>query len=139
MLAKHQPGTKQMVEELAAMKAEFLAMQWELDKAISTKEDIPSDAAAFITAVTKVDHPLFWDADPVLWFYHSVSAFRSTGTVSSGVKSNHIVGKLPIVLSLSCSSLLPVINFKDKNAYESIIAHLYKNYSKSKWRWVISF
>jgi hypothetical protein len=90
-----------------------------------TKEDIPSDAPAFITAVTKVDHPLFRDADPVLWFYH-------TGTVSSGVNFNHIVDKLFIVLSLSCSSLLLVINFEDKDAYEGIKAHLCKNYGKSK-------
>jgi hypothetical protein len=27
MLPKHQPDTKQMVEELATMRAEFLAMQ----------------------------------------------------------------------------------------------------------------
>jgi hypothetical protein len=97
-----------------------------------TKEDIPSDAAAFIAAITKVDLPLFWDADPFIWFYQCVSAFLCSGTVSSGIKFNHIVGKLPKVLFLSCSSLLLIINFEDKDAYESIKAHLCKNYDKSK-------
>jgi hypothetical protein len=116
------------------MKAELRETQRELDKANASKEDIPADAAAFIAAVTKVDLPSFWDADPVLWFRQCESAFRHAGTVSSGVKFDHIVGKLPNAVSLSCRSLLLNINFEDKDAYERIKAHLCKNYGKTKWQ-----
>ncbi len=118
--------------ELAAMKAELRQTQRKLDKANAAKEDIPADAAAFIAAVTKVDLPSFWDADPVLWFRQCESAFRHAGTVSSGVKFDHIVGKLPNAVSLSCRSLLLSINFENKDAYKRIKAHLCKNYGKSK-------
>jgi len=81
-----------------------------------------------------VDLPAFWDADPVLWFRQCESAFRRAGTVSSGVKFDHVVGKLPNAVSLSCRSLLLSINFEDKDAYERLKEHLCKNYSKSKWQ-----
>jgi hypothetical protein len=81
-----------------------------------------------------VDLPAFWDADPVLWFRHCESDFRRAGTVSSGVKFDHVVGKLPNAVSLSCRSLLLFINFEDKDAYERLKEHLCKNYSKSKWQ-----
>jgi hypothetical protein len=54
--------------------------------------------------------------------------------VSSGVKFDHVVGKLPNAVSLSCRSLLLSINFEDKDAYERLKEHLCKNYSKSKWQ-----
>jgi len=73
-------------------------------------------------------------ADPVLWFRQCESAFRRSGTVSSGVKFDHIVGKLPNAVSLSCRSLLLSINFEDKDAYERLKAHLCKNFGKSKWQ-----
>ncbi len=81
-----------------------------------------------------MDLPAFWDADPVLWFRQCESAFRRAGTVSSGVKFDHVVGKLPNAVSLSCRSLLLSINFEDKDAYERLKDHLCKNYSKSKWQ-----
>jgi hypothetical protein len=62
--------SEELAAELAAMKEELRETQRELDKANAAKEDIPADAAAFIAAVTKVDLPSFWDADPVLWFRH---------------------------------------------------------------------
>jgi hypothetical protein len=71
---------------------------------------------------------------PVLWFRQCESAFRRAGTVSSGVKFDHVVGKLPNAVSLSCRSLLLSINFEDKDAYERLKEHLCKNYSKSKWQ-----
>jgi hypothetical protein len=114
MPLKHQPEAKQMVEELAAMKAELLAMQRELDKDNSTKEDITSDAAKFIAAVIKVDLPLFWDADPVLWLCQCEPVFCHTCTISSGVKIDLIVGKLPKALSLPSSSFLLIIRSRTR-------------------------
>ena len=129
-----QPDSEQLAEELAAMKEELLQTQRELDTANRTKEEMPDGAAAFLAAVSKVDLPSFWDADPVLWFRQCESAFRRSGTVSSGVKFDHIVGKLPNAVSLSCRSLLLSINFEDKDAYERLKSHLCKNYGKSKWQ-----
>ncbi len=54
--------------------------------------------------------------------------------MSSGVKFDHVVGKLANAISLSCRSLLLSINFEDKDAYERLKEHLCKNYSKSKWQ-----
>ena len=133
-MSKRDSDAEELAAELAAMRQELRDTQRELDKANAAKEDIPADAAAFIAAVTKVDLPSFWDADPVLWFRQCESAFRRAGTVSSGVKFDHIVGKLPNAVSLSCRSLLLSINFEDKDAYERIKAHLCKNYGKSKWQ-----
>ena len=104
------------------------------DAAAAAEAEIPEGAKAFIAAVSKVDLPAFWDADPVLWFRQCESAFRRAGTVSSGVKFDHVVGKLPNAVSLSCRSLLLSINFEDKDAYERLKKHLCKNYSKSKWQ-----
>ena len=104
------------------------------EAAAAAEESIPEGAKALIAAVSKVDLPAFWEADPVLWFRQCESAFRRAGTVSSGVKFDHVVGKLPNAVSLSCRSLLLSINFEDKDAYERLKDHLCKNYSKSKWQ-----
>jgi hypothetical protein len=104
------------------------------DAAAAADESIPEGARALIAAVSKVNLPAFWDADPVLWFRQCESAFRRTGTVSSGVKFDHVVGKLPNAVSFSCPSLLLSINFEDKDAYKRLKEHLCKNYSKSKWQ-----
>jgi hypothetical protein len=104
------------------------------EAAAAAEESIPEGAKALIAAVSKVDLPAFWEADPVLWFRQCESAFRRAGTVSSGVKFDHVVGKLPNAVSLSCRSLLLSINFEDKDAYERLKEHLCKNYSKSKWQ-----
>jgi len=104
------------------------------DAAAAAEADVPEGAKALIAAVSKVDLPAFWEADPVLWFSQCESAFRRAGTVSSGVKFDHVVGKLPNAVSLSCRSLLLSINFEDKDAYERLEDHLCRNYSKSKWQ-----
>jgi len=104
------------------------------DAAAAAEADVPEGAKALIAAVSKVDLPAFWEADPVLWFRQCESAFRRAGTVSSGVKFDHVVGKLPNAVSLSCRSLLLSINFEDKDAYERLKDHLCRNYSKSKWQ-----
>ncbi len=100
----------------------------------AAEAEIPEGAKALIAAVSKVDLPAFWDADPVLWFRQCESTFRRAGTVSSGVKFDHVVGKLPNAVSLSCRSHLLSINFEDKDAYQRLKEHLCKNYSKSKWQ-----
>ncbi len=100
----------------------------------AAEAEIPEGAKALIAAVSKVDLPAFWDADPVLWFRQCESAFRRAGTVSSGVKFDHVVGKLPNAVSLSCRSLLLSIHFEDKDTFERLKEHLCKNYSKSKWQ-----
>ena len=104
------------------------------DAAAAAEADVPEGAKALIAAVSKVDLPAFWEADPVLWFRQCESAFRRAGTVSSGVKFDHVVGKLPNTVSLSCRPLLLSINFEDKDAYERLKDHLCRNYSKSKWQ-----
>jgi hypothetical protein len=123
--------------QLARTEQALLEAEKEIDrqrKAAAADESIPEGAKALIAAVSKVDLPAFWDADPVLWFRQCESAFRRAGTVSSGVKFDHVVGKLPNAVSLSCRSLLLSINFEDKDAYERLKEHLCKNYSKSKWQ-----
>ena len=104
------------------------------DAAAAAEADVPEGAKALIAAVSKVDLPAFWEADPVLWFRQCESAFRRAGTVSSGVKFDHVVGQLTNTVSLSCRSLLLSINFEDKDAYERLKDHLCRNYSKSKWQ-----
>ena len=123
--------------QLARTEQALLEAEQEIDRqrrAAAAESDIPEGAKALIAAVSKVDLPAFWDADPVLWFRQCESAFRRAGTVSSGVKFDHVVGKLPNAVSLSCRSLLLSINFEDKDAYERLKEHLCKNYSKSKWQ-----
>jgi hypothetical protein len=123
--------------QLARTEQALLEAEKEIDRqrrAAAAEAEIPEGAKALIAKVSKVDLPAFWDADPVLWFRQCESAFRSAGTVSSGVKFDHVVGKLPNAVSLSCRSLLLSINFEDKDAYERLKEHLCKNYSKSKWQ-----
>ncbi len=127
--------------QLARTEQALLEAEKEIDRqrqaaadAAAAEADIPEGAKALIAAVSKVDLPAFWEADPVLWFRQCESAFRRAGTVSSGVKFDHVVGKLPNAVSLSCRSLLLSINFEDKDAYERLKDHLCKNYSKSKWQ-----
>jgi hypothetical protein len=123
--------------QLARTEQALLEAEREIDRqrrAAAVESEIPEGAKALIAAVSKVDLPAFWDADPVLWFRQCESAFRRAGTVSSGVKFDHVVGKLPNAVSLSCRSLLLSINFEDKDAYERLKDHLCKNYSKSKWQ-----
>jgi hypothetical protein len=91
-------------DELAAMKAELQETQRVLERA--NMQEKPDGVEAFIAAVSKVDIPSFWEADPVLWFHQCETAFRRANTTSSGVKFDHIVGKLPNAVSLSCRSLL---------------------------------
>jgi hypothetical protein len=80
------------------------------------------------------DPVLLGSRAPVLWFRKCESAFRHSNTTSSGVKFDHIVGKLPNTVSLSSRSLLLSINFEDKDAYERLKAHLCKNFGKTKWQ-----
>ncbi len=127
--------------QLARTEQALLEAEKEIDRqrqaaadAAAAEADVPEGAKALIAAVSKVDLPAFWEADPVLWFRQCESAFRRAGTVSSGVKFDHFVGKLPNAVSLSCRSLLLSINFEDKDAYERLQDHLCKNYSKSKWQ-----
>jgi hypothetical protein len=126
------PDAEELAAQLADMRAELLETQRELQRA--NMQEKPDGVEAFIAAVSKVDIPSFWEADPVLWFRQCESAFRRAGTTSSGVKFDHIVGKLPNAVSLSCRSLLLSINFEDKDAYERLKTHLCKNYGKSKWQ-----
>jgi len=122
------------MEELRAKLAEA---ELEIDRQIRQQRDQPPppyEVAQFVAAVSKVDLPSFWEADPVLWFRQCESAFRRAGTVSSGVKFDHVVGKLPNAVSLSCRSLLLDINFEDKDAYERLKAHLCRSYGKTKWQ-----
>jgi hypothetical protein len=124
----------ELAVQLAAMKADLEETQRELDRANREKEK-PEGIDAFINAVSKVNLPTFWEADPVLWFRQCESAFRRHGAnISSGVKFDHVVGKLPNSVSLSCRSLLLDINFEDTDAYERLKAHLCKNFGKSKWQ-----
>jgi hypothetical protein len=126
--------------QLARTEQALLEAEKEIDRQrqaaadAAAEADVPEGAKALIAAVSKVDLPAFWEADPVLWFRQCESAFRRAGTVSSGVKFDHVVGKLPNAVSLSCRSLLLSINFEDKDAYERLKDHLCRNYSKSKWQ-----
>ena len=127
--------------QLARTEQALLEAEKEIDRqrqaaadAAAAEANIPEGAKALIAAVSKVDLPAFWEADPVLWFRQCRSAFRRAGTVSSGVKFDHVVGKLPNAVSISCRSLLLSINFEDKDAYERLKDHLCRNYSKSKWQ-----
>jgi hypothetical protein len=103
-------------------------------KEAAAAAETPEDARALIAAISKVDLPAFWEADPVLWFRQCESAFRRSGQVSQGVKFDHVVGKLPNAVSLSCRSLLLSINFEDKDCYDRLKDHLCKNFGKSKWQ-----
>ena len=134
MPPKIRDETSDLAEQLAAVKAELERTQHELDRAHNAKEERPEGLDTFIAAVSKVEIPSFWEADPVLWFRQCESAFRRSNTTASGVKFDHIVGKLPNAVSLSCRSLLLSINFEDKDAYERLKAHLCKNFGKSKWQ-----
>jgi hypothetical protein len=134
-MPKEKPSADELAEQLAAMMAELERRQRDLDRAHQhDREERPEGMDAFIAAVSKVDIPSFWEADPVLWFRQCELAFRRANTTSSGVKFDHIVGKLPNAVSLSCRSLLLSINFEDKDAYERLKAHLCKNFGKSKWQ-----
>ncbi len=100
--------------QLARTEQALLEAEREIDRqrkaaaeaADAAEENIPEGAKALIAAVSKVDLPAFWDADPVLWFHQCESAFRRAGTVSSGVKFDHVVGKLPF-LSPAAPSCCP--------------------------------
>jgi hypothetical protein len=61
--------------QLARTEQALLEAEKEIDRqrqaaadAAAAEKEIPEGAKAFIAAVSKVDLPAFWDADPVLWF-----------------------------------------------------------------------
>ncbi len=123
--------------QLARTEQALLEAEKEIDRqrrAAAAEAEVPEGAKALIAAVSKVDLPAFWDADLVLWFRQRESAFRRVGTVSAGVKFDHVVGKLPNAASLSCRSLLLSIDFEDKDCYDRLKNHLCKNFGKSKWQ-----
>jgi len=127
--------SKESLEELSELRARLAEAEHELERATRrSNEEPPEGVKEFIAAVSKVDLPAFWEADPVLWFRQCESAFRRSGTVSSGVKFDHVVCKLPNAVSLSCRSLLLAINPEDKDGYERLKAHLCKAYGKTKWQ-----
>jgi len=126
----------ELAAQLAAMKADLEETQRELDRANREKEK-PEGIDEFINAVSKVNLLTFWEADPVLWFRQCESAFRRHGAnISSGVKFDHVVGKLPNAVSLSCRSLLLDINFEDADAYERLKAHPARILENQNGRWV---
>jgi hypothetical protein len=128
---------KELKAQLARTEQAFLEAEKEIDRqrrAAAAEAEVPEGAKALIAAVSKVDLPAFWDVDPVLWFRQCESAFRRARTVSAGVKFDHVVGKLPNAVSLSCRSLLLSIDFEDKDCYDRLKNHLCKNFGKSKWQ-----
>jgi len=128
---------KELKAQLERTEQALLEAEREIDRqrrAAAADAEVPEGAKALIAAVSKVDLPAFWEADPVLWFRQCESAFRRAGTVSAGVKFDHVVGKLPNAVSLSCRSLLLSIDFEDKDCYDRLKNHLCKNFGKSKWQ-----
>jgi hypothetical protein len=67
------PDAEELASQLADMRAELLETQRELERA--NMQEKPDGVEAFIAAVSKVDIPSFWEADPVLWFRQCESAF----------------------------------------------------------------
>ena len=109
---------RELQAQLEETQRALIEAEKEIDrqrKAAATAAEPPEEARALIAAISKVDLPAFWEADPVLWFRQCESAFRRSGQVSQGVKFDHVVGKLPNAVSLSCRSLLLSINFEDKD------------------------
>jgi len=60
--------------QLARTEQALLEAEKEIDRQrraaaeAAADESIPEGVRAHIVAVSKVDLPAFWDADPVLWF-----------------------------------------------------------------------
>jgi hypothetical protein len=127
---------KELQAQLAEMQQALQDAEMTIDrqKQEAAAAETPDDAGALIAAISKVDLPAFWEADPVLWFRRCESAFCRSGQVPQGVKFYHMVGKLPNAISLSRRSLLLSINFEDKDCYDRLKEHLCKNFSKSKWQ-----
>ena len=131
------PTKEELVQQLDALKLELQGAEKEILRQKNTAaaaEDIPPDAKALLAAISKVDIPAFWEADPVLWFRQCEAAFRRASITSSGAKFDHVLGKLPNVVSLSCRSLLLSITYEDEDGYDKLKAHLCKNFGKSKWQ-----
>jgi hypothetical protein len=65
MPPKIRDETTDLADQLAAMKAALESPQCELERAHnSAKEERPEGVDAFIAAVSKVEIPSFWEADP---------------------------------------------------------------------------
>ena len=73
--------------QLARTEQALLEAEKEIDRQrqaaadAAAEADVPEGAKALIAAVSKVDLPAFWEADPVLWFRQCESAFRRAGIV----------------------------------------------------------
>jgi hypothetical protein len=69
--------------QLAAVQQELRDAEREIERqkraAEDQQEELPEGAKALIVAVSKIDLPTFWEADPVLWFRQCESAFRRLG------------------------------------------------------------
>jgi hypothetical protein len=62
---------KELKAQLARTEQALLEAEKEIDRqrrAAAADAEVPEGAKALIAAVSKVDLPAFWDADPVLWF-----------------------------------------------------------------------
>jgi hypothetical protein len=128
-------------EEIALLQREIAAARQEVNRARDQEKaqnDERDAAANIIAAVTPIKLPEFWVKDPLLWFRQCESAFRRSSIVSSGVKFDHVVMKLPHDVSLSCRSLLLSIKFEDKDAYEQLKEHLCRSFGRTKWQLAFS-
>ena len=131
------PTKEELLQQLESLKLDLRGAEEEVarqKRATAAADEVPPEAKALLAAVNKVDLPTFWEADPVLWFRQCESAFRRIGATAPGVKFDHVVGKLPNAVSLSCRSLLLDIEYEDADCYDRLKAHLCKNFGKSKWQ-----
>ncbi len=100
------PKTREETSDMAELER----TQHELERVQSAKEERPEGLDTFIAAVSKVEIPSFWEADPVLWFRQCESAFRRANTTSSGVKYHMVwcgsVGSASACFKAGPSSIL---------------------------------
>jgi hypothetical protein len=63
---------EELQAQLAQMQKALQATEMEIDRqkreAAAAAAEPPEEALALIAAISKVDLPAFWEADPVLWF-----------------------------------------------------------------------
>ncbi len=95
--------------QLARTEQALLEAEKEIDRqrrAAANEAEIPEGAKALIAAVSKVDLPAFWDADPVLWFRSASRPFAAPERSPWGSSSTTWLENFPTpflsLAALSC-------------------------------------
>jgi hypothetical protein len=78
--------------------------------------------------------PEFWISDPHMWFAQAEAAFRRAGVMTSIIRYDYVLMKLPEEVLRSVRDLVQGVSDETTDAYEQLKYRLLSSYGMSKWQ-----